>query len=313
MADGATPPTQCGLAIALPLDQRTVELALEGGPFRDYVSRAGRSVDASTAWRDTFSSVAAAVTRLATVAEGMGVTLAMNASLHDLSKLFDRCSVVTILAHWRGPGVVSADLRLTSRALMDRIETETSEIATLVRTGLPANWKQMLGGCPTEKRRLSMLAEQLDARLDCEPYLGGQPYGVPVQMDASTLRHENRVVLQEWWPEAFAPGCRLELADGLYASNDVADCVPESWTGVCDLSNCQSAQLIDRIKRNRGDRIVIGNDGLTDPLTRCAILEQAYRLLAANPCNYAAARAALATSLRGQRRQDKTWRWPWRR
>ena len=91
-------------------------------------------------------------------------------------------------------------------------------------------------------------------------------------MDHSTLRHKNREWLDAWWPEAFKAGDRLELADGLHACKRVADIVPDSWSGIADCSNCQSAQLIDYIKRCRTDRIVIGNAGETNPFSRMAIL-----------------------------------------
>jgi hypothetical protein len=112
-------------------------------------------------------------------------------------------------------------------------------------------------------------------------------------MDAITLRHQNRYALDGWWPDAFKAGNRLELADGLHSTEDIASAIPDSWTGVADLSNCQSAQLISAIKQYRADRVVIANELETNPISRLAALRGVYNLVAAG-WNYVEARKRMA-------------------
>jgi len=103
-----------------------------------------------------------------------------------------------------------------------------------------------LEAVPSGRVRASRLAELLDTRLRQPPPLRLPPNGTTWQMDQSTAQHINRSELDAWWPEAFIPGNRLELADGLHPPEVIAAWVPNTWTGVADLSSCQSSQLIEQ-------------------------------------------------------------------
>jgi hypothetical protein len=163
---------------------------------------------------------------------------------------------------------------------------------------LEADWRDRLGRSDTDAARRSKLAELLDRRLSREPCLWPPPPGTEWHMDLITLRHENRAALDAWWPEAFVAGNRLELADGLHTAEEVAAIIPAQWGGIVDLSNCQSAQLIDLVKRHREDRIVIANERETNPVRRLTLLSVIYEMLAKSRINYVDARAALAAKMR---------------
>jgi predicted HAD superfamily phosphohydrolase YqeG len=69
-----------------------------------------------------------------------------------------------------------------------------------------------------------------------------------------------------------------------------------TWTGVADLSSCQSSQLIEQIKQGRPDRIVVANERETNPVLRLAVLQVVYELLAKAPTT-ASVRRAVAQNL----------------
>ena len=100
-----------------------------------------------------------------------------------------------------------------------------------------------------------------------------------------------------WWPEAFVAANRLELADGLHDADSIADCIDASWRGIVDLSNCQSAQMIDCIKQSRSSRLVIANEREADPISRMAVLRIVYGLLRAGTRNYASVRKEFAAAV----------------
>jgi hypothetical protein len=154
-----------------------------------------------------------------------------------------------------------------------------------------------LEAVPSGRVRASRLAELLDTRLRQPPPLRLPPNGTTWQMDQSTAQHINRSELDAWWPEAFIPGNRLELADRLHPPEVIAAWVPNTWTGVADLSSCQSSQLIEQIKQGRPDRIVVANERETNPVLRLAVLQVVYELLAKAPTNYASVRRAVAQNL----------------
>jgi hypothetical protein len=292
-----TPPSVCGLALALPMDFAAIESALNGGAYADYVGRAASIGPARRIWEHGFGKVAAAAAALAGEAAGLGVTVSSDTTLADLARLFERCAVVTLVAHWRGPQLDAADIRLDAGPLIDRLGRENSPTAELIRSGLPPDWSDRLARADAGAAQTSLLAEILDQRLRQPPCLLAAPDGVAWDMDEATLRHANRAALDAWGQGAFVPGNRIELADGLHAAEQIAACVPPSWSGVADLSNCQSAQLIEWIKQARPDRIVIANERETNPLRRVALLRVIYELLAKTRSNYADARIALSEAM----------------
>ena len=118
-------------------------------------------------------------------------------------------------------------------------------------------------------------------------------------MDAASLRHINRAALDAWWPEAFRGANRLELADGLHSAGGIGAIVPPRWSGIADFSSCQSAQLVDVIKDDSADRMVISNERETSPIRRFGVLLATYEVLAASPRNYADVRMQIASHLKG--------------
>jgi hypothetical protein len=290
-----TPPAACGLALALPMDLTAIERAISGGSYADYVGRAGSIKSANSIWEHGFQRVAAAAAALAHDAAALGALVETNATLADLRRLFDRCTVVTIVAHWRGAEIDASDIRLDPRLIADRLEVERSPTADLIRAGLAPEWKAKIVDAGSGAVQTSLLAETLDRRMRRAPQI--VPTTQEWHMDAATLHHANRAALDDWWPQAFAPGCRLELADGLHPPTSISACVPAAWSGVADLSNCQSAQLIDRIKQARADRLVIANERGTNPLRRMALIRVIYEYLAKHRRNYAEVRIALAEAM----------------
>lgn len=292
-----TLPTDCGLAIALPQSLEEIEAALAGGPFRDYVARAASFGNASAIWSAGFAKVAAAAGALADQSRSLGVEVMERASLPDIARLFAKCSVVTVIAHWRGPEIVASDLRKTADELVHRIATDPSETASLLRAGLPRDALNELSPATGSTQQSSRLAELLDRRLARGPLLAPPPQGTEWHLDAETLYHTNRELLDGWWPEAIVPGNRLELADGLHDAASIAACVNPHWRGVADLSNCRSAQLGDFIKQSRDDRTVILTAREVNPISRMGVLTALYEMLAKGGYNYLEVRRALATAL----------------
>lgn len=297
MDESPTPVSACGLALALPMDFCAVEAATRGGPYADYVARAASFGSPRQIWAQGFEKVSASAQALASEARELGAVVVADATLHDLRGLFSTCTVVTIVAHWRGPALDASDIRIDPQLFIDRLDREDSETADLIRAGLPPGWQAQVLKATGIAAQTSRLAELLDKRMRRKPYLVPPHDGIEWHLEPATLRHANRDALDAWWPEALACGNRLELSDGLHSAQSIAACVPEDWSGIADLSNCQSAQLIESIKQAREDRIVIANERETNPLSRMALLCVVYEMLAKNPYNYVERRIAMGGAL----------------
>jgi hypothetical protein len=283
------------------MDLAAIGDALGGGPYADYVGRAAALGPAQRIWEGGFRQVAAMAEELKREAAGLGVVVADNARLQDLRTLFSSCSVVTIVAHWRGPEIADRDVKLDPTAIVDRVATERSPLADLMRAGLPAGWSEKIRASEPSARS-SWLAEILDRRLGRPPPFLPPPEGGVWRMDPVTLRHFNRAALDSWWPEAFIAANRLELADGQHTADTIADCIGADWSGIVDLSNCQSAQMIDCIKQSRPSRLIIANEREADPISRMAVLRIVYDLLRSGTRNYASVRKEFVANLAAETR-----------
>jgi hypothetical protein len=292
-----TPPTECALAISLPMTLASVQSALNGGAYSDYVGRGAARGNALALWQDAFRAVASTALSLSRQAAALGVMVIEDATLVDLGYIFSSRSVATIVAHWRGPQITRDDIIADPDTIAHRLAEEESDFACLFREGYLTSSFDRIRKSNSDSIKRSRLAESIDQRLSRYPALVRPPAGTEWSLDRPTLRHVNRSTLDNWAPQSFRPGNKLELSDGLHGAEAIAAAVPEGWSGVADLSNCQSAQLIQLIKRNRSDRIVIANEYDTNPIRRMALLSTVYGILSKGRTNYVDARNAIAIEL----------------
>jgi hypothetical protein len=291
------------LLLALPRSLMAVESALRGNSYADYVGRGRLWGSSSELWEATFKGVAYAAEALAAEARGLGVSVTEDATLLSVRTAFRNFGVITIVAHWRGPTISKEDITLSPSLISKRLLEDPDQLPTRLRRGMAPDWIAKLSS--SEEISRSRLAELLDARLRGFPVLATPPDGARWHMDAVTLHHCNRTALDDWWPDAFRAGNRLELADGLHSANDIGRAIPDAWAGVADLSNCQSAQLVSAIKLYRPDRVVIANELEANPIGRMAALRSVYGLVVQR-WNYVEARKRLADFiLHGGREKEK--------
>ncbi|MCA1472774.1 hypothetical protein I6F09_33525 [Bradyrhizobium sp. IC3195] len=294
-------PSDCILLLALPRSFDAIQSALGGGPYADYVSRGLLWGNVLELWESTFKGVASAANALAVEARNIGISVTEDATLADLHASFEGFRIITIVAHWRGPTLSKEDIALPPSLIANRLCEDQDEFSALFRIGMAPDWTTRLATSGSEDIRRSRLAELLNTRLSRPPPLAPSPQATQWHMDFTTLYHFNRAALDHWWPDAIRAGNRLELFDGLHSAEDIGGTVPNSWAGVADLSNCQSAQLISIVKCYRHDRVVIANELETDPVSRMAALQGVYRLVAQG-WDYVEARRRLAELIRSNGR-----------
>ena len=285
------------MAIALPLQFDEVVAALHGGAYCDYVGR-GRFVgSAQELWDECLAAVADTAKDLAGLAKSLGVQVVLSARLRDLKSLFSTCVVVTVVAHWRGPELTADDLLIAPEEIAQRIVSEESEFARLLRAGFPKDITGELETLSEERQRKSRLAEALDRRLRLRPPLLPRLAVGYWHLDPVTLYHSNRKAIERWAQDAFAQASRLEFADGLFSPDEIARVVPSDWAGIADFSSCQSAQLADAIKDDRVDRVLITNERETNPIRRMIVLSAVYETLDTGQYNYLSARRQVLRNL----------------
>lgn len=286
----ATPPTQCGLALALPLDREAFFADLNAGFERDYVRGRIRGRRPELVWEEQGMPLAKLCNELAHLAAELGVEIMMTARLSDLANLFRACSVVTIVAHWRGATLVADDILKEPALFLEQLRATPSPFCrAIVERLIPSATERMLS-LATAGRRAAALAELLNSIITSERPLPGcveAARGATVIIDDLSLHSMHRHLLDEALPDLVRPGNRIELRDGFHSAEAVTSTVPRGWSGIIDFAICHSAYLAHQVKAGRPERRIITNVREVLPGIRLRIQKELYRRLAGGSVNYA--------------------------
>ena len=286
-----TPPETCGLAMALPLTEMAFAADLRAGSAMDYARGliGIRSPDA--AWRDSGGPLAELAEVVMAEAHAAGVTVVREAGLDDLRGLAAAFRVLIVVAHWRDHRFIRDDLRLPAAEIAgqliaaaedarmrDGINSMTKEVpAVLSEAALAA----IVEGC--ERMPEDRLAALLNELLAPTPEEEGL-----LTADAFWQAAMRRKALDTWWPEAFEPGNRLELRDGLHAPETIEEALPIDWSGIIDFANCHSMLLAETVKKGRPERQVMMRQHRLDPRFYLQLLRHTLAEIGSREQNYAA-------------------------
>jgi len=293
----ATSPSECALAVALPLTFEAFCADVDAGATMDYSHGMllGRSHE--RAWSESAAPVAAACAALVEFARQVGIEVVPEARLPDIASLFTRFPVVTVVAHWRGAFLQGSDVLVEASALLDRFRVGTDELSR----NLAARLGERVSAKADAALERSALAEWLNRSVisSPEPLPGCVPIDATVTFlaDDLWLESEHRRRIDEAFPDGIRRGNRLELRDGLHSAEAIAKCVPARWSGIIDLVNCHSAYLAETVKDRRPQRRVIRASRPIDPRVRLRIQKYLYRSISRGDGNYAALLAAIFRSL----------------
>jgi hypothetical protein len=305
----AVGPRHCALALAIPLTREAFEEDLAHPEQWDYaasVLRRNRGLLPSRVWDACYAPLARWAGRIGDQVERLGVTVHRALRLADLTGLLARFKVVTLVAHWRCPPVVAADIR------------DPGELMRLARSARPGEFvreavKEWFGRrCPElldpdALRRLppesvrDRVACQLDglvapahAAIGRHAHEGGGENGEarPRPREAEAVAHTpcgtlTRVDLEQSFPpEALAPGRAVEFRDGLRTAAEVTSALPEGFTGVLDLTVCNSMLLGQVVRRGRPHCLVCTNRYLTTTDSRLLLYKLVVTRLAHGPMRF---------------------------
>lgn len=292
-ADLLTPtlPSECALALAVPLTIADFCDDLRAGSKMDYARHVCDGRPADRAWRDSGAPVAAVCEELAGVAKRRGVRVARKATLGELASMFQAFPVVSIAAHWRGPWLKGADFLIEPVDCVARLSTAADANSKELFCRLKASSIDAILAIRDPATRRAEFANLLNSAVvgSRRPLTGCFPSlypGVKTVVDNFSLESEHRRLLEAALPEAFVAGNCLELRDGLHGIAELIPVVPEEWTGVIDLICCHSSYLAHGLKGGRARRRVIMTSRKVVPTVRLPIQKVLYNELAERGGNY---------------------------
>jgi hypothetical protein len=296
----AVSPSDCGLALAIPLEREQLFDHLRTDSGKEYAklyraSRGGDAITAEALWSLCYEPDE--VTRIRKVMRSvaeLGVEVVPRCSRATLGELARRKPVVSLVAHWRSGRLTVADLpevggfcrRLldSAAALVTRLRSLLSdeELAAAVRLA-----GQNDAGVAADGSDTAMLLDGINQVLrECDLQT---PSRSPLSWsrESAQLVAANRQALEAELPEIVPAGAGLELDDGTYGPTALAGVFPQGYDGVLELIGCHSAIPADVIKREHPDCRVLSNRDAVAATVHLFIYRAVIRELARKRRSYA--------------------------
>jgi hypothetical protein len=246
------------------------------------------AVDPATGWRCVYNAATAQpLAALIERARQLGVAVWQCATLESLRDATARYSVVIICSHWKGYAASCEDFTCREPAeFLTRVARSRNAQQRWLRSRMA---DPRSGVHAPMERVMSAIMQFMDSN---EPELDAvDASGFAVLADVPTVRTERRDHIDGLFEGMISPGNRLELADGLHSRAEVAAHVAPTFTGILDLSACNSSVLAEHLDRRRGGncRVVQFHDA-QDPGLAAQTLLTTLDLMATHGMPYLAAR-----------------------
>ncbi|MEK7257181.1 MAG: hypothetical protein AAB316_20675, partial [Bacteroidota bacterium] len=255
-----TLPSDCSLGIALPLTQEVFLEDLLPSARRDLaclLQAQNPTLSPSQLWEKCYRQEAALLDTMVNEAAQAGVRVNPRFRLADLAEIADR-PVFTLFAHWRGAWFRANDFSDSFALLRQLQEPESAEVRMVANLlGAPFLKSPFDESIPAEERRLCLdLRDHFNEKVLPDQKLAEHFAGGNLPHQAQETAGEywaatNRQALEKLFPDLIATGVanRLELADGMFSTEEVLAKMPAKLPAIIDMTACHSIFLQDEIKR----------------------------------------------------------------
>jgi hypothetical protein len=184
--------------------------------------------------------------------------------------------VVALVAQWRSALFRTSDIQ-DAHAIFDRLSDPTSGLrASMQRFGSVAS--------KPESAATERLVEYLNQSLLCGLQIPGAKGKEPRLGEITRFQYElfRRRELLPTDP-MFRGGAGAEFAEGFCSANEIVSCFPPEFSGLVDLTVCNSVLLAESIRRAYPDCLVLANEDLAYLDFRLATYAQVIRSLSDQP------------------------------
>jgi len=287
MAEHEVSPSDCAVAIAIPL---TFEDLLHDitASNKDFARLLCRNASPEIVWNELYRP------RLVEVVEGVSAKLSKwgslvlrRATLADLSDLAQRYSVVAVCAHFKMTDVRAADLVDPARCL-EIVRERASAVAEKLYHQAQQMVPDLMREPPLQRWELAgRLAPFLQTCVErTHAYVAAPPSVVRVSPPADLGAGLHRVHLEQCFGSAMRAASCVEMFDRLHTFPAFQSAIPADFSGVLDLSMCNSFMVAEDLKRSRPSSLVVENRFLAAPDVRLARYALVMRELARSRSRY---------------------------
>lgn len=266
-------PSDCALAIGLPLTEQDFFSDLTNDQL-DYAASIKRRYQVTDvgAWR-LYEKIASYAQRVCDEVEQDGVNVIRHATISTLTTLLHDHFIVTIVTHSAWPPIRENDLH-HPQSLVDAIQRRRGPVPEALKAILLNGGAIGPQGSFVTTQNLARELTQWLRKVteDAHTWFGRgvDEFTSSLEADSSVLplRYLTRPALELAFPDEIAPGRAIELRDGLHTLPELIAAIPQAFSGILDLTICNSAILGPAIKLARPDCLVAVNRALADPDVR---------------------------------------------
>jgi hypothetical protein len=265
-------PADCALVVTVPLDRAEFMADIHAGTdFLDQFRARQRTRLLEVLWTVYEASVATAATIIGR-ARRRGVTICRRSGLADFGRCLEQYAVVTLVAHWRSARFRANEI--DDPAAVRRLLFSEEAAGT----ALPPT---VDGIAEALNRRLeSGLHRPADSRADDSGAAAAETHR---QYALWKARQETQDRLG---PAVRPGGPGVEFADGVVDVESIVAAIPASFSGVLDLTVCNSTLLAEEVRRHRRFGLVIANAFPATLDTRMELYDAAMRLVQHDGVSY---------------------------
>jgi hypothetical protein len=305
-------PCDCALAVAIPLTRQQFlhDLSQSGEKgFAKYVKTASFQPGTSDEyyWEVVYGPIARAAERICANAERLGVTVNRATRLADIFTLLGKFKVVTLVTHWRFMKLRPIDV-LDPVGLLSALRAPRTLVGQAVQRSFRELRSELLDEdvlCESQEQLRVSTVEVLNEIIGAahglyQPveHIGDHKDKVQLAVGLShsrPLERLTRAALELSFAGQIESGKAVEFVDGMKTISEVIQQIPITFTGLLDLTICNSVILGEAIKNYRPDCLVAVNRYPAELHVRLGIYALTILLLSTRQMSYMDALGRVST------------------
>lgn len=290
-------PSDCALALAIPLTrEQFLDDLVNPSPkdFASHIKRENRNEYNKRAsddyfWNEVYGPLAHVILRVCAEVEKLGVTVQREARLADLTRLLREYPAVTLVAHWRFTKVLPSEVT-DAHGLLGLLQTPQNRIQRDISKTVAATHPRLFEAeyirslsAATVREELAELINRIIS-VHHAFYHGSNVAAMGIENGfTDPLDRLTRVAFEQAFPSQFTAGRCVEFSDGLRTVAEVTEAVPEDFSGLLDLTVCNSVILAKAIRQRRSNCLIAANRYPAQIHVRLGLYKIAIEILAKNP------------------------------
>jgi hypothetical protein len=296
-------PRDCALALAIPLSKEQFLEDLKQPSDKDYACHIKRQnyredyIDEDY-WALIYGWAESIISQICNEVEKRGVTVRRCVTLKDFYELTDNFKIVTLVAHWRFLELKPDEL-IDAEAFIDCLQSPVDTIQYVVRQTLLRRAPHLINKNSfktfSRKELGEKLVKELNTVIDENYALYNMAKNSDTiqanQDDTELLRVEpleliTRAALEQSFPNLIVAARTIEFSDGLHIISDLIKSISESFTGLLDLTVCNSVIIGKIVKFYHPKCLVAVNRYSTQPHIRMIFYKLVIEQLTRRPAPF---------------------------